>query len=302
MDSSRLVPHRGGWVDRGAVLLLQPWLGTPRTIFFNLVSIPAHQPFLKVKLLEAFEALQFQGLIFLLLPLVLGAWRMTRPDSDERRRPEWLLSLTALAMSVTGVMGMIKFGGNINAMTPPCYFALLAFCYSLCSLAPRRSPGAELFHPAILAMCGLAILFGPIYLMKAVSSLRHISGPSLLERAYRFDRQHPGEVYFPEYPLAVLDAEGRLYNFSWGLEDRAIAGYKAGAKQVYEYMPATDLAAIENDAPYMNQQLFSICHEDATLRPPAALQGFRFCKIERPGGPSRAEDDSSSGPLGVSAR
>jgi hypothetical protein len=274
-----------GGVAVTSIFLLKRWLGDATSIFFNIVTIPAHQPYLKIKLFEAFHDLQFQALIFLLLPLMLSGWRIARRVPGEHRRPEWLLMSSAIALSVTSVLGEIKLGGNVNALSPASYFSLLAFSCSLSTLTPPKSTASAVAQPACLAMAMLAVLFGPIFLMEAASSFRHNLGQSLLEQAYRFDRQHPREVYFPEYPFAVLAAEGRLYNFAWGLEDRAIAGFKVSPERFIRFIPDTDIAAVEENVPFMESQFLAMCHDDPSLRPIPGLTGFKLCRIDRPGRP-----------------
>jgi hypothetical protein len=274
-----------GGVGVISVFLLKHWLGDVRTIFFNLVAIPAHQPYLKTKLFDAFHELEFQGLIFLVLPLMLACWRLARREPGEYRRPEWLLMSSAIALSITSVMGAIKLGGGVSGLSPTCYFSLLAFSYCLSTLTLPKSSASALTQPACLAMAVLAVLFGPIYVMEAASALHHDLGQSAVEQVYRFDQQHPGEVYFPEYPFAVLAAEGRLYNFAWGLEDRAIAGFKVSPEQFSRFIPDTDIAAVQTNVPYMEGQFLALCHDDPSLRPIPGLARFKLCRIDPAGRP-----------------
>jgi hypothetical protein len=44
------------------------------------------------------------------------------------------------------------------------------------------------------------------------------------EIAYRYDVQHPGQVYFPWNPLTSLLAEHKLYHFDYGVFDRYLGG------------------------------------------------------------------------------
>lgn len=283
-----------GWFLAGAsgvavasVFLFNRWLGDPSTIFFNLVTIPAHQPYLKIKLFDAFHELEFQALIFLALAVTLSLLRMIRHSALDYRRPEWLLISSAIALSVTSVLGAIKLGGSVNALAPAAYFALLAISYSLCTLPSLKESARAFAHPACLAMAVLALLFCPFCLMQAASSLRQNRGASLVEQVYRYALVHPDQVYFPEYPLAVLAAEGRLYHFAWGLEDRAVAGFEVSGQQFRRFVPATDAAAVEENVPYMERWLLAKCHDDPSLPPISGLDGFKLCRIEGSGEASR---------------
>lgn len=264
-----------------SVFLLNQWLGETSSLVFNIITIPAHQPYQKIKLFDAFHDLEFQALIFLVLPLMLAGWRITHGAPGEYLRAEWLLISSAIALSLTSVLGAIKLGGSVNALSPASYFSLLAFVYSLNTLRAPKNTAGESSQPAFVAMAALAFLFGPIDLMTAAAFFHQTLGPPPVEQAYRFDQQHPGAIYFPEYPFAVLAAEGRLYNFAWGLDDRAIAGFKVSPEQFARYTPETDVAAVEENVPYMEQQFLAVCHADPALRPIPELRGFKLCRLDR---------------------
>jgi hypothetical protein len=57
------------------------------------------------------------------------------------------------------------------------------------------------------------------------------------ERAYRFEKMHPGEAYFAADPLPALLASGKLYHFDYGVHDRRIAGFPPMAEHVRQFVP-----------------------------------------------------------------
>jgi hypothetical protein len=57
------------------------------------------------------------------------------------------------------------------------------------------------------------------------------------EQAYNFMRAHPGQAYFPWYPMARLLAKGRLYHFDNGVFRRWVAGYPPSRDHFRAHVP-----------------------------------------------------------------
>ncbi len=158
------------------------------------------------------------------------AWLRTRP---------WTTPLVAaVALAPTGVLGRIKLGGDENSF------------YSLYFLAAAAG-GALAWNGGMLerprwrrAFRGLCLLYclGNVALTWSAEGYgrweRHVSPfVNRNQEAYEFMRRHPGEAYFPWYPLAGLLAEGRLYHFEYGVFDRFLAGYEPTREHVLAHVP-----------------------------------------------------------------
>jgi hypothetical protein len=55
--------------------------------------------------------------------------------------------------------------------------------------------------------------------------------------AYKYDKQHPGEVYFPSNSVATYLAEGKFYETDWGILNLAVAGQSLRREDVFRYLP-----------------------------------------------------------------
>lgn len=57
------------------------------------------------------------------------------------------------------------------------------------------------------------------------------------EVSFRYLKAHPGQVYFPWYPLSEVLAEGRLYHSENGVGNRIMAGYTPRDGAWRNYIP-----------------------------------------------------------------
>jgi hypothetical protein len=144
--------------------------------------------------------------------------------------------ITMMAFSValwpTSVAGFMKVGGYPNALAPAVYFAVLAACFI-------ARGGMGLGRGVALGMAAFAVVAAALAAPVAFAYLRQWEGvrATWSQRAFEFERAHPGEVYFPANPLAALMASGRWYYMDDGLYCRAVAGYKVSEEQLMRYLP-----------------------------------------------------------------
>ncbi len=89
-------------------------------------------------------------------------------------------------------------------------------------------------HPII---CWVIITVGPRLANYAYQELK--AGPQVnrITQVYQYSIKHPGEVYFPWYPLPCLMGEGQLYHFSYGVFDRELAGRPLREEHFLKYVP-----------------------------------------------------------------
>ncbi len=111
-----------------------------------------------------------------------------------------------------------------------------------------------------------------------------------MDNVFRYSKAHPGSIYFPDYPLAVLLAEGHLYHFSWGLQDREQAGYPVNAQEFLRYTPHSHVMALT----LMNfpWEAAIQAHCGQMLHPPfeSELPGFSFCTVRDRDAPVYSSD------------
>lgn len=163
------------------------------------------------------------------------------------RQNPWLLPLmAALAIVPTAALAYVKFGGSWNNAVASCYLAFLAMLAALSGAcasgadSPRLGAPTRLRRVAIVTLLLLGCWMGPASataLRDGLLAWKNIyNNPT--EAAFEFARQHPGEIYLPNMPLATLMSEGKLYHFDAALESLQVAGFGLTEDQVRRYLPA----------------------------------------------------------------
>jgi hypothetical protein len=158
------------------------------------------------------------------------AWLRTRP---------WTAPLVvAVALVPTGVLARIKLGGDQNSFYSLYFLAAAAGGALAWNGGTLERPG---WRRAFFGLCLLYCL-GNVALTWSAGGYgrweRHVLPfVNRNQEAYEFMRRHPGEAYFPWYPLAGLLAEGSLYHFEYGVFDRFLAGYEPTREHVLAHVP-----------------------------------------------------------------
>jgi len=57
------------------------------------------------------------------------------------------------------------------------------------------------------------------------------------ELAYQYAKKNPGQVYYPWNTLSTLLAEGRVYHFEYGLQDRELAATRSPTLHFRRFVP-----------------------------------------------------------------
>jgi hypothetical protein len=136
----------------------------------------------------------------------------------------WLVFLLAAIFQVPFAFRAFNTpGGDINHLGVVTLFVLLAVTIGL-TMAPPIPPLLQraLLLGIIIASLGLA--------WHLPDDLAQLSNTPA-EIACRYEKSHPGRVYFPVNPLAVLLADGKLRHFDFALYDRERAGYLVTPEQ-----------------------------------------------------------------------
>jgi hypothetical protein len=232
-----------------AVLGVSLTLLDPANLFFNVVTIPGRHPWEGLFPNNlAWVALEFQNQAFVLAlllgfgalyPLAVrsGSWPGLSRWLTQNR---WSLFLVvALLVLPTSLIGRMKVGGDLNALSFSLYFLLLAVCLMLREGvgSPAAAPvqaGFRLLAVVAVTGCGLLAIQtqGQRFLAMAASR------PNTPELVVAYLKDHPGEAYFPWNPLGHLLAEGRYYHFEYGLFDRQIAGFPVREDHFRQAIPS----------------------------------------------------------------
>lgn len=230
------------WYCAGVVLLEGGW-----TVFFStlygfsnlwlwLIAIPSRQPWTSVwstALPNANQDLLLENAPALVLIFTV-LWIRRRVFRECIGQP-WMVSLAAgLLLWPTAVLGHVKVGGALNALLYSTYFiAIAALALTRESLAHGKPEWvrAAAFSALIATSVPLLITIAKT----AVVPHRAVSSPSIT--AFRYMQRHPGEVYFPWYPVAGYLAEHRWYHFELGISDRTAAGISIDRDNARRYLP-----------------------------------------------------------------
>lgn len=155
-----------------------------------------------------------------------------RPVLGWLRANRWSVFLfVSLAGFPISVLFRAKVGSDENSYCPHLYFGIigiLLFCRRLLLNRDRMS------GPIASALLLFALLTTPIVLPSRIPN----PWASQTEKVYEFAKSHPGEAYFPWYPLPVLIAEGRLYHFEYGLIDRSLGGAPVSRRHFFMHIPS----------------------------------------------------------------
>lgn len=162
--------------------------------------------------------------------------------------------LASLLEIPSSIAGYLFPGGDGNALL---YFALPASLFVLFWLQRvvlRHATVAAMWRAAVVIGVACAMLsFEPIH--NAVSGWSVKNG-SDVDIAYRFMRAHPGEVWFPRYPLTSYLAEGKIYHSEMGFFNLEAMGIPISESHLLAYVPnGGKLIACAADCGYLRISL-----------------------------------------------
>lgn len=212
--------------------------GPADRLFFNVWTVPSSHTVPQVtdfsELLRGTGRLLREGSTAWALWLIVGVARLVR-GADWRREPACVYGFLGLLLAPFSVFGLLKLGGDVNALGFSTYFVLVGAVASLVAEA-RDSALARRSLVVLPALVAAIVVF--IQEPEALTSWRTQSDASLPHQvAYEYALEHPGEVYFPRITLASLLAEGRIYHQSVGLLDRQLAGASPSKEHLWAHLP-----------------------------------------------------------------
>jgi hypothetical protein len=203
------------------------------------------------------------------------------------------LLATGLALCSTSILGKIKVVGSINTYSPAVAFFLLAALVELQRFAAVPGLDAEFAIAAKRAVTmAVLLVFVGLRLPLAIYNFAAPQPTDRMEEVYTFSKQHPGLVYFPQFPLSVLLGEKHLYHFAWGLSDRAEAGRPVSGAYFHQYLPHNAAVAGVVEWPW-SDEMFRYLGAELKQSPYQELTTFKYYQI-RDEPASRGESLSES--------
>lgn len=258
--------------------------GPAGQVFFNVWTVPSRHTADRALELAAWLGTLGRFLhttleIWLVAALVLLLRWVSRRREAAPRRAAWtrdplrVYGLPALALLPLGLFGLLKRGGDVNALSYSVYFLTIGLTLALATEAGKTVWGRRL-------ALGLPVwIVATLLFVQAPESLTSWRQP--LDRAalphqiaYEYARAHPGRMYFPRITLASLLAEGRIYHQSVGLLDRVLAGVPPDRDHLLAHLPP-DLEGIAfDDNPFRTEMQFIELSEFSCPGSEPELPGF----------------------------
>jgi hypothetical protein len=163
------------------------------------------------------------------------------------RRSPWLLTLlVALVVVPTTMLAYVKLAGNRNNVAPMCFFGLLTVATALLGLF-QKSPAVDAPLPprARIALMAVSVLLIILPWAQRREMLRTLPGlhewtrlgVTEQQRAFAYLTKHPGQAYFPQFPLASLLAEKKVRHFDEAILDFHRAGIPLAPRQLRSGLP-----------------------------------------------------------------
>jgi hypothetical protein len=225
----------------------------PERLYHCLIWLPAHHPWNdRSRIVSAIQAMRsFIRLSMpvpaLLLACVVYLWTsgrlrgpglrgsMLRALAANRSVPLLLVGAALLPFSIAG---RAKTGGDLNSLS----FALFFLTCGLTVMLADVSRGAQSGSARRLAVSVLVATMLPLALSEAplafdirASAKRLPQAPQ--EVAFNYLNRHPGEAYFPWFPLAHFYAEHQFRHYGFGIADRLMAGEPVSMADFRAYIP-----------------------------------------------------------------
>jgi hypothetical protein len=200
------------------------------------------------------------------------------------------LFLAFLAHLPISLAAKAKVGGDVNAYAYSVLFALLLTAVWLGISLKGGTDSRTAWAPGMAfvltasTMVWAACSVGPraIGIVYRRASQQALAATHNVQ-AYRYAAAHPGQAYFPWYPLASLLAEGHLYHFSYGVFDRELAGRRIREDHFLGYVPPNPKYVCFDDEsnPMVNEYVLSYLRNYHPIAAPPELDGWHVYERDR---------------------
>jgi hypothetical protein len=195
-------------------------------LWHTMVELPARFP--SVAAIGRLREHQIYLGCHLGLPLVAmaGWWRYF----FQRNSPVLLPALAFLCTLPLSLAGLMKVGGNVNAVHSFC----LWFSPVLVALV-STGPFLRLGQAGCLALATVAVAVAGLWTQ--ITPLRVRPNVQAYREAAQLAARMPERIWFPMNPIVTLYSDGRFYHDYDGLLERVIAGQRLSDEQFFAHMP-----------------------------------------------------------------
>ena len=212
-------------------------------------------------------------LVFLLLVFLLDA----RGVREKLVKHRWLVfPWIALLQLPVELRAWTTIGGARNHLGVVTLFVVLGTISGLVVLWRSERPLLRFTARAMIIGILLVYLAIPWNLRRLLHSIRN--NPTQV--AYNYDLRHPGRVYFPLNPLAVLLAEGKLRHFEFALLDRELAGFPVSSAQFDAGLPPSAELIAYPKREFPRTALLKNLLRNKTLVTEPGLEGWKVYRLK----------------------
>ena len=217
------------------------WFGFDN-LWFNLITNPSSQPWhrdmMKTEgwaIVELMERLRWPSIVIFLFCVFHRRSNSVEESSSLRDfydRYRWsLFMLVATLMVPAALVGRMRMGGDLNALSFSTYFmALGLLTLAIQFVAANSSTDDYRFGQTFVKKLMFAYVLSAMLVEVPTLSYYFVCLPKYLHRletnpasvAYEFSKKHPGVVYMPWNCLETYLAEGKIYHFEYAIFDREL--------------------------------------------------------------------------------
>ena len=219
----------------------------PSDLWFNLVTVPGNHPWtgqFPGNIARVLLELQNQSILLAVIMAFGVCFSLARSGywpglSRWLSQNRWtVFAVGGLFVVPTSLLGRLKEGGDLNALSFTLYLFVLAVCLMMregmaCGGDEPAKAGLRALTVVVITINGVLLIQGQCQRYLNLAAER----ANVPEIVQAYIQKHPGEAYFPWNPLAHLMVEGRLYHFDYGLFDRELANYPVSAEHFRQCIP-----------------------------------------------------------------
>jgi hypothetical protein len=198
-----------------------------QTLWFHTIQIPGHHT-LQINRLPSIVSY----FLYWLLPFALILSACRRNLKDARWTPYFIIAVFNLPLFL---LSRLKEGGDVNNDSLVIYFLAIA-----ATLAVKPFITGNTDATRSLAR---KIIFGVFFVVVYVSSFFRganillVKNTPPIQVAYESTRIHGGRIYFPQFPLAALLVDGKLYHLSRAVYEWDLAGFPISRERILAGAP-----------------------------------------------------------------
>jgi hypothetical protein len=215
--------------------------GDLRVIYFNAVVVPSHFLMSRAKIVYGlYFAFQYgSGLLIALAGTGALCYLTRRRFAELMSRFVVVFFAIALVFVASSARTFAAWGGAANSFSHAIFFLLLGTVIVLAEImlsADSDLKFANTLQFWVLASAYLFVAAGiPLRFDQDEIAIMKMT-PAAVE-AYRYDKQHPGQVYFPSNTIGVYLAEKKFYEAEWGVMNLTMSGQPLLREDALRYLP-----------------------------------------------------------------